>query len=533
MMESKIRNLLRSWRIILLAVLIFISLVCVFNVVPLNKERANEPLGIGFGNGLDYGLDFAGGTQIQLRLEEPVNNTLSSDLLEIEKNILEKRLNSMGLRDIPVRPWGERYILIQVASASPAEIEAIENILKQQARFEARIDGELAIHGSDVSIDLGPQGSGISGGGPYNWYVSIRLTRSGGEKFCEVGGDKRGKPIDMFVDRPENTFIVMNKATYNILDELTENEDDMESDSYIRIVENRSLIPVLVIENNTVDPEILADYNIYHKIIIAADEVQVSEAVRNQLEEYNFSTERKPRDDRDYGEWIFDILGLKSSPNLRCDPCTQCKYNAQISGSALTLEEAIEASEENKILLSSGNLPVKAVVESKSEFPASIGEKFLGYSFIIGIIAIFTVALAIYLRYRALFIVVPTLITGFSEILIVLGIAAIINWELDLPAIAGIIAAVGTGVDDQIVITDELIKRGKGEKKKVVSVLNQIRRAFFIIFTAAATTIAVMLPVFSIQALKGFAFMTIAGVLIGVFVTRPAYAKILEEMLKD
>ncbi len=531
-MKSKIRDLLRSWRIIVLIAMVSISLVLISNVIPINKERAGEPLGVGFGNGLDYGLDFAGGIQIQLRLEDPPNGTLTPDIVEIEKGILERRLNAMGLRDIPVRPWGERYILIQVASASPEEITSIENILKQQARFEARIDGELAILGSEVSIDLSPQGSGITRTEPSEWYVAIRLTPSGGERFCSVGKNKRGKPIDMFLDRPENTIIIMSNGTYSILDELTETENDPTSDSYIRIVENRSLIPILVIENNTLEIEKLMEFRDYGGILIAAEENQISDGLRNELEEYNFTTERKPRNDREYGEWILDIIGLQSSPRLRCDPCSQCKYNAQITGGAPKPEQAKAEMEETKILLSSGNLPAKAVVESKSEFPSSLGEKFLEYSFIIGIIAIITVALVIFLRYRALFIVIPTIITGLSEILIILGIAALINWELDLPAVAGIIAAVGTGVDDQIVITDETIKKGK-EKKKIVSLTERIRRAFFIIFTAAATTIAVMLPVFSIHALKGFAFMTIIGVLIGVFITRPSYAKIIEVIVED
>jgi preprotein translocase subunit SecD len=537
-MESRMRKLLRNWRIITLITMVSISLALVTNIIPINKERANEPIGIGFGNGLDYGLDFAGGIQIQLRLEDPINGTITPDMVEVEKGILERRLNAMGLRDIPVRPWGDRYILIQVASASPEEVESIENILKQQARFEARIDGELAISGSEISVDLSPGGSGAGGTGPSQWYVAIRLSSAGGERFCETGGGKRGKPIDMFLDRPENTIIVMENATYSHLEELKdEHKDDMgrisSSCSYIEVIENRSRLQILVVENDTYDPNRLSSFTGCNKAIILADEDRISDRVRNELEEMNFSTERRPiGGDESYEEWIRDVIGLESDPNLMCDPCTQCKYGARISGVASTLKEAKAEMEETKILLSSGNLPAKAVVESKSEFPSSLGEKFLEYSFIIGVIAIITVALVIFIRYRTVFIVIPTMTTGLSEILIILGIASLVNWELDLPAVAGIIAAVGTGVDDQIVITDETIKRGK-EKKKVVSLTERIRRAFFIIFTAAATTIAVMIPVFSIQALKGFAFMTIVGVLIGVFVTRPAYAKIIEVMLED
>ena len=96
--------------------------------------------------------------------------------------------------------------------------------------------------------------------------------------------------------------------------------------------------------------------------------------------------------------------------------------------------------------------------------------------------------------------------------------------SLDLAAIAGIIAAVGTGVDDQVIITDE------GSRKKLKSLKARIKRAFFIIFTSAASTIGAMLPLAFVGAgaVQGFAITTILGVLIGISVTRPAYAKVLE-----
>jgi preprotein translocase subunit SecD len=118
---------LKNWRTILWLSCVALALLLMTNIIPVNKGA-----GIGVGNGLDYGLDFAGGTQLQLRLEHPVD----ADTMAVEKGILESRLNSLGLKDIPVRPWGNQYILISVAGASPQETYDIEEILKKQARFE-------------------------------------------------------------------------------------------------------------------------------------------------------------------------------------------------------------------------------------------------------------------------------------------------------------------------------------------------------------------------------------------------------------
>ncbi|MFP4530881.1 MAG: preprotein translocase subunit SecD, partial [Halodesulfurarchaeum sp.] len=56
---------------------------------------------------------------------------------------------------------------------------------------------------------------------------------------------------------------------------------------------------------------------------------------------------------------------------------------------------------------------------------------------------------------------------------------------------------------------------------------------FWVIGAAAATTIVAMSPltVLSLGDLSGFAIITIVGVLIGVFITRPAYGDILRNLV--
>ena len=119
--------------------------------------------------------------------------------------------------------------------------------------------------------------------------------------------------------------------------------------------------------------------------------------------------------------------------------------------------------------------------------------------------------------------------TSISEVVLILGFAALFKWNLDLAAIAGIIAAVGTGIDDQIIIVDEVLK----QRIRVLNWKEKIKRAFFIIFSAYATTVVAMLPLLFAGAglLKQFAITTIAGVTIGVLITRPAFASIVEKVL--
>ncbi len=120
-------------------------------------------------------------------------------------------------------------------------------------------------------------------------------------------------------------------------------------------------------------------------------------------------------------------------------------------------------------------------------------------------------------------------ITSISEVILILGFASLFKWNLDLAAIAGIIAAVGTGIDDQIIIADEVLKK----RAIVLNWKEKIKRAFFIIFSAYATTVVAMLPLMFAGAglLKQFAITTIAGVTIGVLITRPAFASMVEKLI--
>jgi preprotein translocase subunit SecD len=520
---------LKSFQVAFLAFSIIVSLLFICNVVPLNPKE-----GWGFGNGLRYGLDFAGGTQLQLKME----GEATSDVMAIEKTILENRLNSMGLKDIPVRPWGNQYLIIQVADATPEETDNIERILRQQARFEERIDGNLAIKGDEITVDLGPSGVEIypvSGG--YQWGVLVNHNKDGACRFGQVGDGRRGRGVDIFIDRPENTTIILSDGDYQLFTNLTESGDSERfffGNTALEMITNRSVIPVIsaTSANATLEEALRLKPQGYVKAVLAGDEGQISDDLRNMLEENGISTERNPKGNRSEPAWISDMVGLQSSPRLDFDTRGECVYGARITGSSGSLEEAQQEVQRNQVLLTSGNLPMKLSVESKSTTPPTLGRRFLMYSFYTGLVAIAAVATIMFIRYRRIEIVAPVVVTMMSEIIIILGMAALIKWELDLPAIAGIIATVGTGVDHQIVITDETLKRS--QPKKIVSIAERIRRAFFIIFTAASTVVAAMLPLLGIGVgmLKGFAFTTIMGVFIGVLITRSAFAKIIEGILR-
>jgi preprotein translocase subunit SecD len=188
--------------------------------------------------------------------------------------------------------------------------------------------------------------------------------------------------------------------------------------------------------------------------------------------------------------------------------------------------------------------------------------------------SLIAVGFIIFVRYRNPKIALPIVFTGASEIFILFGLWFSSFATVTLSAIAGIIAAVGTGVDDQIIITDE------SEEETVKDWKQKMKTAFFVIFTSAASTIGAMVPILSpsfstmivgaggiallaynyftdrtkshyivigalgvtvaviastfplspLEQIREFATTTIVGILVGIAITRPAFAKILESM---
>jgi preprotein translocase subunit SecD len=182
-------------------------------------------------------------------------------------------------------------------------------------------------------------------------------------------------------------------------------------------------------------------------------------------------------------------------------------------------------------LLVTGSLPVKIDIVKIDSISPLLGEEFIKNAIFMGALAIIAVALVVLFRYRKIKISLSMILIMVSELVILLGVASLIGWNLDLAAIAGVIIALGTGVDHAIVITDETLT---GESQ-IYDWKKRLKRALFIITAAYFTTVVAMMPLVFAGAglLKGFAITTIIGVSIGVFITRPAYAAIIETLLRE
>ncbi len=227
------------------------------------------------------------------------------------------------------------------------------------------------------------------------------------------------------------------------------------------------------------------------------------------------------------------VDSLRIGAELRGQPSTDIAISG--SGSGPTQEAAVDNTMENmkmlQTLLITGSLPVSLTTVKIDAVSPLLGAEFIENAILVGLLAMLTVAVLVFLRYRNLKIALPMVITMFMEVVIILGFAALLRWNLDLAAIAGIIIVAGTGVDHLIVLTDSVMK---GEKSDM-SWKEKIKSAFSVIMIAYFTTTAAMMFLFVAGAgiLRGFALTTILGVSVGVFVARPAFATVIKILLRE
>ncbi len=225
-----------------------------------------------------------------------------------------------------------------------------------------------------------------------------------------------------------------------------------------------------------------------------------------------------------------EVSSLLIGSSLRGQAATEILIEG--SGTGTTREEAIKLAREemNKLqtILLTGSLPYKLEIVKLDTISPTLGREFEKNIIFLGLIVFCIISLALFVKYRRIKVTLAVILTMFSEAFLTLAIASFIKWNLDASAIAGIIAGLGTGVNDQILIVDETLT---GEKTSE-SIKQKVKRALFIIVGAFLTIIAAMLPLFWAGAgmLRGFALTTIIGVSVGILITRPAFADIIKKI---
>ncbi|AFZ72250.1 preprotein translocase subunit SecD [Natronobacterium gregoryi] len=543
------------WRFLLLVVFVTAALSALFvpgfamgdDDVVLDEE--NQTVDENPTN-LEYGLGLEGGARISA---PPVGMTVSDLAIEHdEQNDVQSAVQQdLGLEpvDVTVRFHEEgNYFTIEVFDEDTTESEFAGAL--QAADVEVvEAGGEREVTGDDVenrvtqdtrdqmieTIELRINEAGLSGGTAYE------EATLGGEHYIvtEVPG-----------------------MTSDELHELLTDRGDVRVVAYHPGGENGTHTNDTVLTRNDMSQIGSASYDDrygQHYVSVTVDDTSAegerspAEEYEAAMNEYGFTSQGVGQctiQDRQADEFDFDhpegdqqwcLLTMVDDDVVDAHPMgddlAASMYNEEWSANP-TFRMIVPTQQDAHSLavnLHSGALSAPLDFDRDQQYSISpaLADQFKEYSLLIGVLSILTVSGVVFLRYRDKRVALPMIATAMAEVVILLGFAAAIRMPLDLSHVAGFIAVVGTGVDDLVIIADEVMDEGDVNSQRVFE--SRFRKAFWIIGAAAATTIIAMSPlaVLSLGDLRGFAIITILGVLIGVLITRPAYGDILQRLLTD
>jgi preprotein translocase subunit SecD len=509
----------------------FISLLSNGNVVTCNAVADGD---IGFNirstssTNLKFGIEIEGGTRVILQPSTPVTPAQMNDVVRI----LTERINLFGLKDIRVTPIGTDLIQLEASGLSGNDIQ---NFLAKQGKFEGKLAEPLDFTNGTSNI--------IIGGVIYavvliHQRLSINNSQYSDNETFSLNG------IDFEVRNITNNSAV-------VLADLFSGSD---------------IVNVFTDAQHSGISSISGGYKFTFTIQTTKDSADRFAKATQGQQTYIQSGET----------YIVPklVLFLDNQPvstlNIIATLAGQSLTTPTIEGFGQTIEDAQNEMLRLQTILRSGSLPVKLTIERVDTITQSEGSRLINSTIIVALVAAVVVAAIIFVRYRDFKLSVPMLLLSFSEILLILGFAAsqivgaiivigalfvgiysknihglvgwvsvilmaliaaivVVNsWTLDIPAIAGLIAVLGTSVNQMIIITDQLLM----ERDKDLATRH--RTALEIVTNSASMVTFAMIPLvfIGIGVLKGFAITTVVGVLVGFLLTRPAYMFLLERMKK-
>jgi preprotein translocase subunit SecD len=498
---------------------------------------------------LHLGVEFIGGTQIPVQLEHSVDPATMSSLL----TILQGRLSTFGLKQVTVEGIGNSDIFVTIPSVSPEEIQSTLSVIQSQGVFQGIVSGKEAINGTGFIAGTIGASQPILIGSNVSWSVSFFVTPQAAASFAKVVFGQADKPLYMFLDRPRDAIVLLNSSL------LKSTGSAVGGSNQTAIVQ--ALQQATVFGNQTILVEIYnpdlsnlksvtaffsSHRDVYSKVVLAKNTPQ---GILANLTSLNYTISRTTVQNitpsvvpssssigtiQGLSVVSWPAVGLLSAPILSPGITNgNVSQSYQISGyspSTLSLQGKINFATNQSTMIASvlngGALPVHVIVGVPTTIPPTLGSHFEAISALALLIAIIAVSATVAIRYKKMFLVVPIVFTTFAELFIILSIIGLIG-TIDLAAVAGMIAVIGTGVDAQIIITDEVL-HSKGEHGLKMKLGN----AFAIIWADAILLIVAMLPLMfstTLISIIGFAESTILGVLFGAFITRPAYGAIISK----
>ena len=478
-----IKRTLTGW----VMVAVFIAL-CLWIVDPTDRDQA------GFFKSINRGIDLQGGTELQYELDLRSVRAASADVADEVKDIISRRLDIYGLKEIRIAIEGEdrlvvtipgkakeqtAFIMKQIETAGSLQLQLVvtapeNNTAAKIAEYRKEEDAYKVAVAKNVMIYR-------------EWLASQAAAKKAGAAFTDP------KPTPP----PEPSYLVRP----SVRKEVVNGESQLVEDS------------IMVLSNKAGD-------KVDGKNIDSAGGSRDPDTMKPMVT-FGMNAEGASKLGELTGSNINSPLAIVLDDQILQSPNIQSRIssNGQITGD-FTDQEV------NSIvtILRGGSLEAPLTLIQRNEVSALLGQEAVASSIeaiLIGLILVF-VSIAI-------FYMLAGMVANFAlafNILAVLAYVACFRQTLTLPGVAGILLTIGMAIDANILIFERVREERERGKTLLQSLTTGYQRAFSVIFDSNLTTVitGVVLFNFGTGPVKGFAITLIAGIIISfvsaLFVTR-------------
>lgn len=416
---------------------------------------------------LHQGLDLQGGLQVLLEADVPEGQTIDPNSMRVAKQIVENRVNGLGVAEPLVQEQGDRRIVVELPGITDPQ-QAIDT-LKQTGLLEfVHDDAQLVAAGMTLKTDC---------------YDPTKL---------DCGPDDAVPPAPVVSPTLAPTLSASETVTAS------------------------ATITAPVAE---LTPE--APAQIFHTVMtgVAIKQANVVAQGGQVVVEFELTDEGS----RLFSEFTSQNIGQVLAIVLDKVVISAPRINSAITNGRGIVEGnfTVESANQLALQLKYGSLPVPLRVAQSREIGPTLGEDSVRKSTIAGVIGLLAVIVFMILYYRLPGVVASIALLIYA--IVTLALFKLIPVTLTLPGIAGFVLSIGVAVDANVLIFERFKEELRGGKSIFNSVEAGFNRAWLSIRDSNVSTLITCSILFwfgntfGASIVKGFALTLLLGVAVSLF----------------
>lgn len=414
--------------------IIIMVAIAIYIVIPSSPGVHIHTLGINIDRNFDtsLGLDLVGGVQALLEANLPASTPITSTDMNTARQIVENRVNGLGVSEAVVQIAGERRILVQLPGETDPQ-KALATI--QQTGLLEFVDlssltnqQAFALTGTTIRTDFGQSGQGSQTAPTSTQAITPTTTVSPTQSITT--------PVTTTTPLT-GTQTVTGTSTVTGTNTITSTN-------------------TVTSTNTLTGTQATPSGPIFHTIMTGAALSNVGVQVNSTTGQYEVSFELKSDGAKIFGDYTSAHVGQVLAIVLDKKVISAPTINSPITDGKGVIQGNFTAQSANDlaIQLRYGSLPIPLKVVTSKTVGPTLGQDSLRKSLTAGIIGLMVVILFMGLYYRLPGIVADLALLVYA--ITTFALFKLIPITLTLPGIAGFVLSVGMAVDANVLIFERL-----------------------------------------------------------------------------